>query len=525
MAKEQVRHIRSVADSLYRMVDTDPTEAVGRARSLEANEYLPQSEVDAIKGVIFIDAGNVLQDAKIVSEGVDLIRPLLKVQPDRMDIIYNLANGLSTLAQITKLPIGQWYLKTSDYRREARLHFESVGQSKAAEFGIMARAKTNQANLLNQSFRWLEAYELYREAIRLDPKNVIAASGAVKLLLRAADRRLGHSKLLKALAARYLRLFREHQGQLVEYGGSRAEKILGELPSDLDEDVDIHWPPDLSNADNFTRFVADNNLSLSLTIEGLDPDLRYWDSLSIHSIHEDLGTPYGVPPIFAMFNVLKADYLAARWLAYQAIHNLARESGSYADTLDYAMYGIRESLFTLAQRSAIDILDRIAVAASEYLGLKDSPSSTYFWKRWHVTEGRSLKRPLEWQPAITNEIDKGNTALIALAELAEDIAVGGYLQPKRTLRNESTHRFVILHDMGSSGSRESRYVKHFNVEDFKKQTISALKLVRSALFYFVEMITIHESQLEREEGLSVPLEVPPHHWIRGDDYTSVKGPS
>lgn len=518
MTKEQIRHIRSVADSLHRMVDTDPTEAVGRARSLKAAEYLPQSEVDAIKGAIFIDAGNVLQDAKIISEGVDLIRTLLKVQPDRMDIIYNLANGLSALAQITKLPIGQWYLKTSGYRREARLHFESVGQSKTAEFGIMARAKTNQANLLNQSFRWLEAYELYREAIRLDPKNVIAASGAVKVLLRAADRKLGHSKLLKALAARYLRLFREHQSQLGEYGGSRAEKILDELPSDLD--VDIHWPPDLSNADDFTRFVADNNLSLSLTIEGLNPDVRYWDSLSIQSIREDLDTPHGVPPIFAMFNVLKADYLAARWLAYQAIRNLARESGSYADTLDYAMYGIRESLFTLAQRSAIDILDRIAVAASEYLGLKGSPSSIYFWKRWHVNDGHELKRPLEWQPVIKNEIDKGNTALIALAELAEDIAVGGYLAPKRTLRNESTHRFVIVHDMGGSGSRESRYVKHFNVEDFKIQTISALKLVRAALFYFVEMITIHESQLEREDGLSVPMEVPPHHWIRGDDYTS-----
>lgn len=518
MTKERIHHIQAVADTLYRMVDTDPTGAVKQARSLETTEHLHQSEVDAIKGAIFIDAGNKLQDAEVVSEGVALIRTLHKVHPERMDITYNLANGLSALAQITKLPVGQWYLKTSDYRREARLHFESVGQqSKQAEFGISARAKTNQANLLNQSFRWLEAYELYQEAIRLDPKNVIATSGAVKVLLRADDRRLGHSKILKALVARYLRLFHEHQSLLGEYGGSRAEKILDELPSDLDMDVDVHWPPDLSKVDDFTRFVADNNLSLSLTIEGLNPDLRHWDSLSIQSIHEDLDTPYGVPPIFAMFNVLKADYLAARWLAYQAIRDLARESGSYADTLDYAMYGICESLFTLAQRSAIDILDRIAVAASEYLGLKDLPSSIYFWKRWHVTEDRSLKRPLEWQPVITNEIDKGNTALIALAELAEDIAVGGYLAPKRTLRNESTHRFVILHDMGSSGSRESRYVKHFNVEDFKIQTISALKLVRAALFYFVEMITIHEARLEREEGFSVPLEVPPHHWIRGEE--------
>jgi hypothetical protein len=517
MTKERIHHIQAVADPLYRMVDTDPTGAIKQVRSLETTEHLHQSEVDAIKGAIFIDAGNKLQDANVVSEGVVLTRTLLKVHPERMDITYNLANGLSALAQITKLPIGQWYLKTSDYRREARLHFESVGQSKKAGVGIRARAKTNQANLLNQSFRWLEAYELYQEAIRLDPKNVIATSGAVKVLLRADHEGLGHSKILKALEARYLRLFHEHQSLLGEYGGSRAEKIAGELPNNLDIDVDVHWPPDLSKADDFTRFVANNNLSLSLTIEGLNPDVRHWDSLSIQSIHENIDTPDGMPPIFAMFNVLKADFLAARWLAYQAIRDLVQESGSYADTLDYAMYGVCESLFTLAQRSAIDILDRIAVAASEYLKLEGSPSSISFWKRWHVTEGRSLKRPLEWQPIITNEIAKGNTALIALAELAEDIATGGYLEPKRTLRHESTHRFVILHDMGSLGSRESQYVKHFNMNDFEIQTLSALKLVRAALFYFVEMITIHEARLEREEGFSMPLEVPPHHWIRGEE--------
>jgi len=517
MPKEQALHIRAAIESLHRIVDTNPAGAIEQARSLKANEYLPQNEVDAIKSAIFVDAGNVLRDANIVSQGVDLIRSLTEEQPDRMDIRYNLANGLSTLAQITKLPKKQWYLKTSDYRREARLHFEMVGQSKLPEFGIMARAKTNQANLLSQSFRWVEAYELYREAVQLDPQNVIAASGAVKVLLRAANRKIGHSNILKALAAKYLRLFYEHKDRLSEYGGKRTKKILDELPDSIDVGEDINWPPDLSNVDDFSRFVANNNLSLSLTIEGLNPELRRWDCLMIQSIHEDINTPHGVPPIFAMFNVLKADYLAARWLTYQAIQNLARDSGSYSDTLDYALYGIRESIFTLAQRSAIDILDRIAVATSEYLELKGSPSSIYFWKRWHVIDGRKLKQPLEWDPVIGSEIDKGNTALIALAELAEDIADGGYLHPKRTLRNESTHRFVVVHDMGNSGSRESQFIKHFSVEDFKKQTISALKLVRAALFYFVDMITIREAHLGKDETFSMPLEVPPHHWIRGND--------
>ena len=109
-------------------------------------------------------------------------------------------------------------------RQRRQVHLQEY-QSQQAGSGIKARAKTNQANLLNQSFRWLEAYELYQEAIRLDPRNVIATSGAVKVLLRAANRRLGHSKILKALGARYLRLFHKHQSLLAEYGGSHAEKM------------------------------------------------------------------------------------------------------------------------------------------------------------------------------------------------------------------------------------------------------------------------------------------------------------
>lgn len=515
MTNERIRHVQAVAESLYNIVHADPSTAILQARALRATRYIHQNEKDAIKGAIFIDAGNILKNDEVVSEGVALIRILHAQNPDKMEITYNLANGLSALAQITKLPKGQWYLKTSDYRREARLHFETVGKSKHAKPVLRACAKTNHANLLNQSFRWIEAYELYQDAIRLDQKNVIATSGAVKVLLHADDRRFGHSQTLRALAARYLSLFRKHQDLLREYGGSPAERILNDLPKDFDTNVNIPWPLDLSKSDDFTKFVAANNLFLSLVIDGVEPKTRRRDSLSIQSIHEDTNEPDGVPPIFAMFNVLKADYLAARWLAYHAIHDLAPETGSYADTLDYAMYGIRESLFTLAQRSAIDILDRLAATVSAYFQIKEPPNSIYFWKRFHVNDGRKLKLPLEWQQAIKNEIDEGNTALIALAELAEDIAIGGYLAPKRTLRHQSTHQFVILHDMWNSGSRESQYVKHFNVEDFKTQTISALKLARAALFYLVEIIGIHEARLKSKEVFSVPIQVPPHHWIRG----------
>lgn len=513
MKDEQFKQLQQLGQALYRKMDVDPSGAISEARSLRPVGNINPTDVDSLRSCIFVDGGARLRDAAIVAEGTELLRHLIQDNPKRIDLIYNLGNGLSALAKMA-LSSFQSYLETSDFRREARTCYEIAG-SHSSPSELRAQARTNQANLLIQSYRWLEAYELYREAVQLDPTNPLASSGAAKVLLRAANLGAGPENVLRSLAAHYIQITKQHEKELAKHGGPEALKVLEELPNEVQSEIE--WPPDFTHADEYIRFVGKNHLALSLTVEGLNLDLKRWDSLLIHSIREDLDAPHGVPVIFAMFNVLKADYLAARWLVYQALHEKVPESGVYSDTLDYANYGVRESLLALGQRSVIDILDRIAVAASEYLGLEGNPKSIYFWKRWHVNKGKVIKTPLEWQPVIREEIEKGNTALIALSEIAVDIAAGGYLAPHRTLRNDSTHRFVVLHDFSTTPSRDSRYVEHFSAHDFENQTISALRLVRSALVYFVEMVSTREARFEREGGLVGPLLVPPHHWIRGED--------
>jgi hypothetical protein len=278
--------------------------------------------------------------------------------------------------------------------------------------------------------------------------------------------------------------------------------------------------PERHYANEYSRFVADNRLALSLTIEGIDNSVKRWDTLAIESICEGIQENFGVPPIFAMFNTLKSDYIATRWLAYVALEQLAPETGYYSDTLDYANYGMSQAILLSVQRSAIDVLNRIAVATSEYLGLPGSSRRIYFWNRWHKYEekGGRLKTPLEWQQLIEKEIKKGNTALIALSELALDVMQGGYLNLQKTLRNASTHRFVVLHELGDQGARSSKHIEHYNQDDFEEQTLKALRIARAALFYFQEMIAIHEARLERDSsGPMGILDVPPYHWIRGEE--------
>ena len=89
---------------------------------------------------------------------------------------------------------------------------------------------------------------------------------------------------------------------------------------------------------------------------------------------------------------------------------------------------------------------------------------------------------------------------------------------KKSLRNASTHRFVILHEGSVDNVRQSKYIEHYDQNDFSNELVTTLQVVRSALFYFVEMISINEYQKKNASNVvSVPLVVPSHHSIRGEN--------
>jgi hypothetical protein len=203
---------------------------------------------------------------------------------------------------------------------------------------------------------------------------------------------------------------------------------------------------------------------------------------------------------------MKADYLLARWLAYYAFERKLPETGFYSDTLDNADYGMDASLITVAQKSCFDILDKVAVATSEYLGIKSPVSATNVFNLWR-TRNRNT-RQMVWQPEIAEEIKNGNLSLIALAELSDDLGKKGYLKTKKSLRNAATHRFIVLHKSQIGNGRKNRHIIHYTRDTIQKELISTLKTVRSALFYFVEMIAIHETLLKKKGNTALAMDVP-----------------
>jgi tetratricopeptide (TPR) repeat protein len=509
-----LNEFEQLAMKLKRLTDEDPAKAIEEARTLPSQTQLGGILLDDLRAAILVNAGFDAKDKRAITDGLEVFRAMKIARPNDANLPYNLGNGLSALADLEPYAGPSWYLSTAEIRREARAHFrKSISLNNSA---VSSVALTNFGNALWKAHRWAEAYDAYSAALKHDGTNAVALIGAAKVLMRCIQHRIGNRKVLMSVAARHLKLAQQHEYRIQELAGAGAYKDLEKL---LEQNLGSCSAPDLSHGSEYERFVSSHRLALSPTIEGLDCSLKRWDSLQIHSITEPIAAQHGIPALFAMFNVMKSDFLAARYLAYQALSTKPPDSGSYADTLDYAVYGIGPSMLLLAQRACMDVLDKIGVATSEYFAIPDSEKVT-FANRWFIS-GKNGQL-LGWHPGLVGQNRTPNTAIIALAELSLDVRQGGALYEKKAYRNASTHRFTVLHDLGCHPSRESVHVEHCTIKDFQALLIESLQLARAALLYFVEMISIQESREDHTK--MIPLDVPTHHSIRGEDMEESDAP-
>jgi tetratricopeptide (TPR) repeat protein len=504
---------------LHRLLDEDPRAAIAEADKLQPSHLLSQRAVANLRAGIYTDAGAAVRDPALVRKGASVFRRDMLANPQAHSSLYNLANSLMAYAELHAAGSDNQLQLTSGLRRAARAFFAQAARSPTPE--LATQAKTNQGNILLKAARRIEAYDCYAAALGHDPGNGVAGLRMAELLLRYAKSDLVSSDGYESLASTYLARAARNSETTRRYGGKAAVDRVAELLASR------HSVSPLSTARNPTRdeylgFVVRERLLLAPDIACCATQERRYDRLGIPFIVEAVGTPFGVPAIFAMFNCLLSDYLTARWLAFASQTAGLPETGYYSDTLDYAKYGVCQSAQLAAQRLAVDLLDKVAVAASEHFGLPGSPASIAFVSRWHSGDhsrgGSGLVLPLQLQDQVLDEIGQGNAGLAALAELAEDIAARGSLYSKRVLRNESTHRFVVLHDEGASPSRDTPRIAHYQEGDMRDETLESLRTARAAIFYLRDAIVAHEQRMAAAaKGPIGKLEVYPHDVIRGGD--------
>jgi len=498
------------ADILSGLLNTAPEKAIQVAKQIDSEDV----NYIALRAATLVDGGELVRNLEAVTEGVELYRSLLK-NHSVVQIKYNLANGLVAL-------IGRFnndsdwlaFMETNRLqRKEARQLYWEVANSTDSDVILKTQAWTNLANQLSSSFRMSEAHDSRLSALKTDSKNGVAAASASKDLLWLYHLG-GCSEVTLTEAAMLAKIACDNSDKVEQYAGKQYAEELLKFARQFQE-VPVRNQSD----DAFLKWVESDRLTLSPVVELVDPTYGSIDWLVLPSITSELNVRYSVPPIFAMFNTLKSDFILARDLVWRVISDSPfPNTGRYSDTLDYALYGPEISALTSAHKIALDILDKVAIAANHYFNFGESAENISFSNLWRVKDKNTKEYILK--PLIYDVISKKAPALYGLVELADD-----FRDPKdirythKDIRNFSTHRFIVLHDLGSyTVPDQQSEIGHFDKSDFERKVISALQVCRASIQLLAFAIRQNEQYLKsHRDGLYMTMDVLNHEYIRGRD--------
>lgn len=499
---------------LSTLLNRNPEEAVKQARKIDL-EKPDRFNLMSLRAAILVDGGGLTNHQDAIEEGLALFRELHCLFPQQASISYNLANGL--VATIGNPPRDRSWLdhqeRTFEKRSEARQYYWKVAQDFGCDPALRTQAWTNLANQFSNSYRLSEAQDAWLAALKIDPENGVAASSAARNLMWIFEQGCS-SNLTRDEAMMLAKIALRHQDRVMQYAGAQAAKQIAAFANELGDSA-----PRSPHTDPFIAWVERERLTLAPAVELVDPALGKLDWLMLSGISERESGASGMPPpVFAMFNILKSDFILARDMVWRVINdNPWPTTGRFADTLDYATYGPDASALILAHRSALALLDKVAVTANHYFELGQQPDKVNFGKLWRQKPDK-VTGICPLAKTVDTTIRNGVSALYGLVELADDYDnKDGILRPQKDLRNAGTHRFVILHDLENpTCSRDVPEVEHHYRELFTHEVLHALRVARSSIQMLALAITQHEQGLAAQKsGMVGTLTVPDHDWVRG----------
>ena len=423
---------------------------------------------------------------------------------------YNRANGLAGIFAAEEASSREpgaadsaspaYRLAHLDGLREPRMLYRRVGADRLAPPETRGMALCNLGNLLDDSGRWVEAYTAYADALEADPTNGNAAGNIAELLRRRLGRRVDQRGHLAAVYDKYVAMAQSLRQRTVEVAGAAAADRWDALEPTGSQGHLRHAGDQL---DPYQCWIVRHRLALVASVEGLGSDSQQWDTASVSGVVSSAGER--VPGIFGALNVLKAEFLVARRLAFQGQRMHAEsptrqhpdDPGLYTDTLDGSLYGEPPALLLLAHRSALDVLDKIAVTANEHFSSGLAPARVEYSRYWRDSRTGQIRPQL-------GSGGEGLRCLLALAELAGDLSEDGMYPNARLLRNAGTHRLVHATTGEPTGPTQDTF-STVNMPELQTSVIEALQVSRAAYLYFVDLI---DSQLSASEGATGTCRLP-----------------
>lgn len=280
------------------------------------------------------------------------------------------------------------------------------------------------------------------------------------------------------------------------------EKIKDWKTPDLSDDKVVEY--DDSDEGRYNKWVNDYWLRLnSYNDINSHSSLAQDDSLYFDAVFSPNQDPDFGFRMFTLLNEIKQEFVSARYMLYRYF----QDSGSLhfsdkgvrlSDNADYSNYCYHIEVAKSAFRALYSLLDKIAYALNEYLGLGEPGTSVSYKDIWYSNKKKRI---------LNEKITNYNTvcSLAGLLFIRNDIygADESYLQDESTMRlkavrNAMEHRAIVITD--DVEFDDTGLALKISRAEFEEVAMTLISTVRQAIFCFVN--TVNHIEYDKKQKIN-----------------------
>jgi tetratricopeptide (TPR) repeat protein len=389
------------------------------------------------------------------------------------------------------------------------------------------RILTNLGNSLSSIGRVVEAIPLWRSAIHLIPDFGMALANLGEGLItygNATRDPYAGPLLIKEGVECLQRAIAAEEFPIETHAVRHFETLLSNSPVQLTK-FKLHEQSrrddssDLEGEKEFRDWCSRKSLYLSF-----ENDLEEGGRLAVSDNLNCLpvtGRLDEEPNVIRMFDQLVQEYVAARFLLYEAQDadrpSIANRNVRLHETLDYALYGYSVEETKIAFRICYSLFDKIAFLINDYLGLGLGNRQVSFGTVWF---GKSRKKKV-----LAEDLDaRRNWPLRGLFWVSRDFYEVGSdripLDPDAKLlfelRNVLEHRFLRLHsetpDKSTLDFEMDHPIRSMSLSEFSRHVLHLFRRARAAIIYVAMAIRAEELAKRRGRGDAQTMPVAIQPW-------------
>ena len=433
---------------------------------------------------------------------------------ERVFLLYYQANAYGAIVSAKSAdPANLWDWELPDAVQNVLLLRRAISEPSFGTIDqiLACQIRTNLANRLNALGRPVAANEQWLEVLTAEPHFAKALANRAKAIAFYATTLYdkGHEVCLMA-AARTIFDAALSTDALWESGDrdAFAPSLADRRDSIQAHVVDVAYDEDFDfnqftlgateEERSYRRWCLRERLFLNPLNDQFTESVAAADVIHLPDHTYNIGE---VPRFPAYYNLLKQEYVSARYRLFHAIHrhdpDFIMRDVLMLDSGEGQALGHYSEDLKSAFRSAYSLFDKVGLFLNDYFEIGLTPGEVNFRRVW---SRKASGNTFELRP---NFRDRPNWPLRGMYFLSKDLYDRDFLEVSEpdavdlaALRNQVEHRFLSLQESDDGASSDTHRL--ISIAGFEGRTLRLVKMAREALIYL--SLAMHREETLREEA-------------------------